>query len=142
MGKGGPGLAVDRGMKTLLRSAFAGGAATAVDLLVLFVGIHVFGGAPRVASLPALLAGGAVNFYGNRRAFRATGGAVERQATLFVLSELVTLALNGMLYDLAARTMHPAPAAAIAIRLVTQNMVFLAWSFPIWRLVFRAPAAR
>ena len=129
-------------MKTLVRSLFAGGAATAVDLLVLFAGIHVFGWSPRIASVPALLAGGAVNFYGNRIAFRATGGAVEKQAALFVLSELVTLALNGILYDLAVRTLHPAPALAIALRLVTQNMVFLAWSFPIWRLVFRAPAAR
>jgi putative flippase GtrA len=125
-------------MRTLIRSSIAGGAATAVDLIVLFVCIHVLGWSPRVASVPALLAGGFVNFHGNRHfAFRATAGRVERQAALFILSELVTLTLNGILYDLAVRTLHPGTGAAMAIRLVTQNMVFLAWSFPIWRLVFR-----
>lgn len=125
-------------MKTLLRSTLAGGAATAVDLLVLFLCIQVLGWSPRVASVPALLAGGVVNFHGNRTfAFRATGGSLPRQATLFILSELVTLALNGIVYDLAVRTLHPGTGGAMVIRLVTQNIVFLAWSFPIWRMVFR-----
>jgi putative flippase GtrA len=125
-------------MRTLIRSSIAGGAATAVDLVVLFACIHVLGWSPRVASVPALLAGGFVNFHGNRHfAFRATAGRVERQAALFILGELVTLTLNGILYDLAVRTLHPGIGGAMVIRLVTQNMVFLAWSFPIWRLVFR-----
>lgn len=125
-------------VRTLLRSTLAGGAATAVDLLVLFVCIHALGWSPRVASVPALLAGGFVNFHGNRHfAFRATSGRVERQAVLFILSELVTLTLNGVLYDLAVRTLHPTTAAALVLRLVTQNIVFLAWSYPVWRRVFR-----
>ncbi len=125
-------------LATLLRSTLAGGAATAVDLLVLFACIHLLGWSPRIASLPALLAGGVVNFHGNRTfAFRATSGSLQRQATLFVLSELVTLALNGILYDLAVRTLHPGTGGAMVIRLLTQNMVFLAWSFPVWRVVFR-----
>lgn len=126
---------------TLLRSALAGGLATAIDLLVLFACIHLLGLSPRVASVPALIAGGVANFQGNRTfAFRATSGpgVLQRQAALFVLSELVTLALNGVLYDLAVRTLHPGVGGAMVIRLVTQNMVFLAWSFPVWRLVFRA----
>lgn len=125
----------------LLRSALAGGAATATDLLVLFTFIQA-GCSPRVASVPALIAGGVVNFYGNRTfAFRATAGAIERQAMLFTLSELVTLALNGVLYDLAVRTLSPSTGAAMVIRLVAQNLVFLAWSFPIWRLVFATKRA-
>lgn len=125
-------------LSALVRSAMAGGAATAADLVVLFACIHVFGWSPRVASVPALLAGGLVNFHGNRTfAFRATSGPLGRQATLFVLSELVTLTLNFILYDLAVRSLHPSTGGAIVLRLVTQNLVFLAWSFPVWRAVFR-----
>ncbi|MBI2388084.1 MAG: GtrA family protein [Deltaproteobacteria bacterium] len=125
-------------LATLGRSTIVGGAATLTDLLVLFVCMHAFGWSPRVANVPALIAGGVVNFHGNRTfAFRATEGRIERQATLFLLSELVTLALNGVLYDLAIRSLHPQPAGAMVIRLITQNVVFLAWSFPVWRLVFR-----
>lgn len=122
----------------LIRSSIAGGAATLVDLGVLFVGMHALGWPPRVASLPALLAGGVVAFQGNRHfAFRASSGSLSRQATLFVLAEIVTLILNGILYDFVVRAMHPTTAGAMVIRLITQNLVFLAWSFPVWRLVFR-----
>ena len=125
-------------MKALARSALAGGAATAADLVVLFACIHLLGWSPRVASIPALLAGGVVNFHGNRSyAFRASSGSLKRQATLFILSELVTLTLNGILYDLAMRTLNPGTGAAMVLRLVTQNLVFLSWSFPVWKAVFR-----
>lgn len=124
----------------LIRSSLAGGAATFVDLAVLFACIHVLGWSARIASVPALLAGGLVAFFGNRHfAFRASDGSLPKQATLFVLTEIVTLILNGILYDFAVRTLHPTTAGAMSIRLVTQNLVFLMWSFPVWRLVFRRP---
>ncbi len=128
---------------TLLRSFAVGGAATAIDLLVLFLCMQVLGWSAQTANLPALIAGGIVNFHGNRTfAFRATGNGLERQAKLFVLAELVTLALNGVLYDAAVRALHPSPCVAMATRLVVQNLVFLAWSFPAWRLVFRTRERR
>jgi len=125
-------------LATLFRSTTVGALATGVDLLVLFLCMQTFGWSARAANFPALLAGGAVNFHGNRSfAFRATHGSLGRQATLFVLAELVTLGLNGVLYDLAVRAVPAGAAPALIVRLIVQNAVFVAWSFPVWRRVFR-----
>jgi len=125
-------------LATLFRSTLVGGAATAIDLLVLFFCMQALGWSPRAANIPALIAGGVVNFRGNRAfAFRATEGRIERQATLFILAELVTLGLNGVLYDSVVRALQPGPVPAMIARLVVQNVVFLGWSYPIWRRVFR-----
>ena len=100
--------------------------------------MHAFGMSARAANLPALLAGGLVNFHGNRAfAFRATHGSLQKQATLFVLAELVTLGLNGVLYDFAMRAAPAGAISALVVRLVVQNIVFVGWSFPVWRRVFR-----
>jgi len=121
-----------------VRSAIAGGAATLADLGVLFVCITAFGLSARMASIPALVAGGIVNFYGNRKfAFRAESGSLSRQATLYTITEVIALAFNGFLYDAAVRTLHPSHGAALLLRLVTCNLVFVLWSYPIWRWVFR-----
>jgi putative flippase GtrA len=129
-------------VRTLLRSTLAGGAATLTDLAVLFVAVTVIGLSPRLASLPALLAGGVVNFFGNRHfAFRATSGSLKRQAALYTITEAIALALNGVLFDLAVRLVHPTTAGTMLLRLVTTNVVFLAFSYPVWRRVFRAPVA-
>jgi putative flippase GtrA len=125
-------------LATLFRSTLVGGAATAADLLVLFVCMQALGWSPRAANTPALIAGGLVNFHGNRTfAFRATEGRLERQATLFVLAELVTLGLNGVLFDFVVRALPAGAMPAMVARLVVQNVVFLGWSYPIWRRVFR-----
>jgi putative flippase GtrA len=121
----------------MIRSALAGGAATLADLVTLAV-LIACGVPARVASVPALLVGGAVNFQGNRHfAFRAASGSLRRQLALYVLTEALALALNGALYDLALRALHPGTAGVLAIRLVTQNLVFIAFSYPLWRRVFR-----
>jgi putative flippase GtrA len=123
---------------TMLRSAIAGGAATLSDLGVLFFCITALGLSARVASIPALVAGGIVNFYGNRSfAFRAQSGSLRRQATLYAITEVIALAFNGFLYDAAVRWLHPSNGGALVVRLVTCNAVFLLWSYPIWRWVFR-----
>lgn len=125
----------------LLRAFLAGGAATLADLAVLTVLVSLLGLSPRLANLPALAAGGVVNFLGNRHfAFRASRGSLAKQATLYTLVEIVALALNGVLFDLAMRLPPIAPHAAtwvVPVRLVTSHVVFLAWSYPLWRLVFR-----
>lgn len=125
-------------MKKLLRSLLAGGAATFADLLVLLLAIHALHLDARVASIPALVAGGVVNFLGNRHfAFRARAGDVRKQALLYTATEIVALVLNGLLYDVAVRTLHPTAFGIVLTRLLTQNAVFLLWSFPLWRHVFR-----
>ena len=129
-------------LRTLLRSTLAGGAATLADLVVLFLGVTLFGLSARVASLPALLAGGVVNFFGNRHfAFRATSGSLKRQAILYAITEAVALALNGLLFDGAVRLIHPSTTGAMLLRLVTTNVVFVAFSYPVWRRVFRPAVA-
>ncbi|GAC1543579.1 MAG: hypothetical protein NVS3B10_07750 [Polyangiales bacterium] len=126
-----------RDFGTLFRSFLAGAAATLADLGVLFVCVAALHLSPRVASIPALVAGGVVNFYGNRHfAFRATRGSLRRQALLYAATELVALVLNGLLFDAALRTIHVAVFGAMVVRLVTTHVVFLGFSYPVWRRVF------
>ncbi|MBX3192352.1 MAG: GtrA family protein [Labilithrix sp.] len=125
----------------VLRALLAGGAATLADLAVLALLVSVAGIDPRLANAPALLAGGVVNFLGNRHfAFRATAGSLARQATLYTLVEIIALALNGVLFDVVMRVAGGHVAwAYVAVRLATSHAVFLGWSYPLWRLVFRVP---
>lgn len=121
----------------LLRSLLSGGAATLADLLVLTLLVAIAHVDPRIANVPALLAGGIVQFIGNRRfAFRADREPMGPQLAGFVVVEGVALALNGVLFDLAMRHLHAHPDWAIPVRLVTSHLVFLVWSFPLWHLVF------
>ena len=125
----------------ILRALLAGGAATLADVAVLAVLVSLVGLAPRMASVPALLVGGLVNFVGNRHfAFRAARGSLARQAVLYAIVELAALAANGVLFDVVMRLLPPSLAwAYVPVRLVTSHLVFLAWSYPLWRLVFRVP---
>jgi putative flippase GtrA len=125
----------------VLRALLAGGAATLADIGVLALLVALIGLSPRVASIPALLAGGVVNFLGNRHfAFRATEGSLPKQAVLYAIVELAALGANGLLFDIVMRLLPPGLAwAYVPVRLVTSHIVFLAWSYPLWRLVFRVP---
>ncbi|MDB4934843.1 MAG: hypothetical protein JWP87_1815 [Labilithrix sp.] len=125
----------------VLRALLAGGAATLADVAVLALLVSVVGLAPRTASIPALVIGGIVNFLGNRHfAFRASRGSLAKQAVLYTLVELAALAANGVLFDVAMRLLpHGLAWAYVPVRLVTSHIVFLAWSYPLWRLVFRVP---
>lgn len=127
----------------VLRALLAGGAATITDVAVLAAFVSLMGVAPRYASIPALVAGGVVNFIGNRHfAFRAAQGSLARQAVLYTIVELAALAANGVLFDVVMRLLPPQYAwAYVPVRLVTSHLVFLAWSYPLWRLVFRVPRA-
>jgi putative flippase GtrA len=128
-------------LATLVRSVLAGGAATLSDLLTLAV-LLACGVPARVASLPALIVGGVVNFHGNRHfAFRAASGSLHRQVVLYVATEAIALALNGVLFDAAIRGLHPGHVGVLVVRLATQNLVFLGFSFPLWRKVFRPAIA-
>ena len=131
-------------LTTFARSALTGGAATLVDLAVIGVAVGVLHAPAAAANVPALLAGAAVQFLGNRHfAFRAEGGDLRRQAALFALAEAVTMLLNGALYALVARHFVLGAGAAMLARALTTNAVFLLWSYPVWRRIFQpaAPAA-
>ena len=124
----------------LLRAGAAGIAATLTDLGVLALLVSVFHWDPRAASIPALLAGGVANFIGNRHfAFRAAKGSLAKQAVGYTIVEVVALALNGLLYDVVLRSAPVTAHAYWAVRLVTSHLVFLCWSYPLWRRVFAAP---
>lgn len=128
-------------MLRFLRATLAGAAATLTDLAVLALLVSCLGVAPRVANVPALVAGGIVNFLGNRHfAFRAAHGSLAKQAVGYGVVELVALALNGVLFDLVMRALHDPPGWYALVRLATSNVVFLAWSYPLWRIVFRTHA--
>jgi putative flippase GtrA len=125
----------------LVRSLLAGGAATLADLALLTFCVAVLRLSPQAANLPALVAGGIVNFFGNRHfAFRANEGSIERHVLGYTAVELVALALNGFLYDLVLRTAPQTAHVYWAVRLVTSHIVFLLWSYPLWRKVFRVEA--
>ncbi|HEY8042498.1 MAG TPA: GtrA family protein [Polyangiaceae bacterium] len=126
----------------LLRAGVAGMAATGADLATLALLVSVFHGNARLASLPALVVGGVVNFLGNRHfAFRARDGHLGKQAAGYTVVEIVALALNGFLYDTVLRLVPGATHVYWLVRLATSHAVFLGWSYPLWRKVFRvAPA--
>jgi putative flippase GtrA len=126
-----------------LRSALAGGTATLVDLASLATAVGVLGVAPRVASVPALLAGALVQFLGNRYfAFRAASrGTLPRQAALFAATEATALLLNAALFDLVARRVALDAGSALVARALTTNLVYLAFSYPMFRRIFAARPA-
>jgi putative flippase GtrA len=127
---------------TFLRSALTGGAATLVDLAVIGAAVGLWHLSPAAANAPALLAGATVQFFGNRHfAFRARGGQLGRQAALFALAEAVTLALNFALYNAVVSRIALGAAGAVLTRAVTSNLVFVLWSYPVWKRIFQ-PAAR
>ncbi len=127
---------------TLLRAGVAGLAATAADLATLAVLVSLLHVDARLASLPALVVGGVVNFLGNRHfAFRAKDGNVGKQVAGYTAVEIVALALNGLLYDTLLRLVPGARAAYWLVRLATSHAVFLGWSYPLWRRVFAVRVA-
>lgn len=122
----------------LARAGLAGAAATLSDLATLALLVSVLHVDARVANVPALIVGGVVNFVGNRHfAFRAARGSLARQALLYTAVEVVALALNGLLYDASLALVPGARGAYWLVRLATSHLVFLCWSYPLWRRVFR-----
>jgi putative flippase GtrA len=123
---------------TFLRSLLTGGAATLADLATLAFAVGVLHASPAAASLPALVVGAAVQFVGNRYfAFRAGRAPVARQAVLFVASEAVTMLLNAVVYQAVASHLPLTLTTAVLARIVTTNLVFLLWSYPVWKRVFQ-----
>ncbi len=120
------------------RSALVGATASLSDLAVVAFAVGALHLSPRAANLPALLLGAAVQFVGNRLfAFRASAGALRRQLALFALAEAGALALNGALYHLVATALPLSVVGAVLARAATTNAVYVLYSYPLWRRVFR-----
>jgi putative flippase GtrA len=129
-------------VQRLLRSALAGGLATIVDLGVLTGLVSLAGWTARAASAPALIVGGVAAFITQKYfAFKATGGSVVRQATQFALVQIGSAVLSGVLYDVVLRSVPSLTSAYVVVRLVTSNLVWLGFSYPLWHFVFRRPPA-
>ena len=126
---------------TFVRSLISGSAATLVDLAVLAFAVGFFHASPKAANLPALFAGAAVQFFANRHfAFRAASGPLGRHALAFIAVEMVTLIFNAALYHGVASCVLLTPAAAVIARIITTNLVFVLWSYPMWKRVFQPTA--
>jgi putative flippase GtrA len=125
-------------LRRLLRSAIAGGLATVVDLGVLTGLVAIGEWTARAASVPALIAGAVAAFVTQKYyAFQAAAGPVVRQATQFALVQVGSAVLTGVFYDLVLALAPSLAPAYVLVRLVTSNIVWLAFSFPLWHLVFR-----
>ena len=122
-------------IRTVLRSMGVGGVATLTDLAVLGAlasGLHL---GPRAASLPALLAGIAVQFAGNKLfAFEDHSKRWGEQLALFLGVEALGVAANLALFDVAVRAL---PLPYLATRLLTTNIVYFAVCLPLWSRIFK-----
>lgn len=120
---------------TLSRGAAVGLAATAADLALLTLLLHVAHLPLRAASPLALAAGVAVQFLGSRAVtFRARGGRWGPQALGFAAVEALSFVANVALTELASSALRLPPAA---VRVPVTSLVYFAVSLPLWSWVFR-----
>jgi putative flippase GtrA len=119
---------------TLLRSGAVGIAATLVDLATLTLLVELVGLPPAWANVPGLVAGVAVQFFGNKLfAFRDRSRAYLRQGTLFLLVEVGSFALNALAFHgLAVLLSVP----YLLARLLATAAVYFGFSYPLWRRIF------
>lgn len=120
----------------LLRSAAVGGLATVVDLVLLVLLVEWVGLQPIQANLPALAAGLAVQFFGNKYfAFGDRSRALLRQGSLFILVEAGALLLNAASFHLV---MSVTESPYTLARVACSSAVYMAYSFPLWGRIFRS----
>lgn len=132
-------LALAKVLVRLVRSGIAGLAATAADLACLTLLTELGGLSPRVASVPALTVGGLVMFFGQKYfAFQSREKTEARELFWFAVVQVGGLVLTGVLYDTTLRLLPDLVEHYVLVRLVTTNLVWLGYSFPLWHLVFRA----
>lgn len=120
------------------RSALVGVAATFADLVALEALVRTADLSPAAANLPALGLGLVVQFFGNKYfAFQDRSRAVARQGAQFALVEAGAVALNaGIFHVLVTSTSLP----YLVARLLATTVVYFAFSYPLWNLIFRDPA--
>ncbi|MCA9521546.1 MAG: GtrA family protein, partial [Myxococcales bacterium] len=114
------------------RSMFSGLVATLADLAVLTLLVERVGLSTAQANLPALMVGAALQFVGNKWfVFRSGNAPIVRQGILFSLAELATFSLNALLYHLFVSVL---PLPYQLTRVVLGAVVYVGFSYPIWRL--------
>ena len=129
----------DRPLEVVTRSGGVGLIATAVDLGALTLFVSVFGVAPRLASIPALVLGIAVQFAGNKFfAFRNRSSAWLEQLGQFLGVEALGFVANATLFDLlVSHTSLP----YLPLRILTTSIVYFSICLPLWSRIFREPVA-
>jgi putative flippase GtrA len=129
-------------LRRLARSGAAGLVSTLVDLALLMGLTEVAGVSPRAASVPALVVSGLVMFFGQKYfAFQGTGAPRTRELVEFAAVQAGGLALTGFLYDAVLRFVPSLTAHYVLVRLAVSNLIWLAYSFPLWQFVFRERSA-
>lgn len=126
----------------LVRSGGAGALAAGTDLATLTLLVQLAGVSPRAASVPALVLGAIVMFFGQKYlAFQSSGKPSLRELLLFALVQLGGFALTAFLFDLLLRLVPLSAVHYLVSRLLVTNVVWLAYSFPLWHFVFRKPSS-
>lgn len=127
------------GLLTLLRSGLVGVAATVADMGSLALLVEWVGWRATWANVPALGLGVVIQFFGNQRfAFRDRSGGTLRKGGLFLLVEAGAFVLGaGAFHVLVTAASLP----YLAARAAGSGAVYLGWSYPFWRLIFRPAAA-
>jgi putative flippase GtrA len=119
---------------TLLRSAGVG-ALAATDLGALAFLVSALGVSPRAASIPALVLGISVQFFGNKLfAFGDRSKDWLRQGAQFLGVEALGFTANLVLYDLVITHTH---LPYLAVRVVTTSVVYFCICLPLWSRIFK-----
>ena len=136
----------DEGSEALLtrvyrfgRALVVGSGATLVDFSIFTTCVRAIDIAPAHARLPALVAGACVQFVGNRSfTFRAQAGKLSRQVRLFLVAEVITLALNWSAFQLLLARSHGLPPELLSF--LGTGLVFLLFAYPVRKLlIFKQP---
>ncbi|HET7542058.1 MAG TPA: GtrA family protein [Polyangiaceae bacterium] len=125
-------------IRTFTRSAAVGLLATGLDFLALIGLVSGLGLAPRIASLPALSLGIAVQFAGNKwLAFRDPSRDWLRQAMSFLAIEALGFACNAVCFDRLLAVTH---LPYVVCRVLSTSIVYFGVCLPLWSRLFASPA--
>lgn len=131
------------GLWRFVRNCVAGSVASLCYFAV-YLPLRHWAGIPQTAADNiGLIVGAVVQFLGCRYfVFRARAGHLGKQAAGFLLVEVFTLLLNMLALWLLRLLMPPAVGQHDALALASTFLVFVVFSYPVWHLVFKAPANR
>lgn len=122
------------GLLCFARTMLVGFWANVLDFALLALCLRWLHVAPLPSRVIALLVSGLLTFIGSRSfAFRVQGGNVPQQAGRFIVAELAALPLNLLSFQLCA--LFAPLAAPELVSFVANGLVFLAFSYPVRRLL-------
>lgn len=113
--------------------------ATLADMALIALLVHGLAVSPALANVPALSVGLLIQFWGNKRyAFRDESPVSTRQTSAFLAVEVVAFALNAVFFHVLAVGLEVTPLLS---RALASGFVYFAFSYRLWRIIFRQPAA-